>query len=58
MKKKNLSLKKLMEGIDWGDSPKVNKFEVTEGVRTYQMIGSSVFGGTGILETAKQLSKI
>ena len=58
MKKKNLSLKKLMEGIDWDDTPKVNRFEVTEGVRSYQQIGSSVFGGTSILETAKQLSKI
>ena len=58
MKKKSPSLKKLMENIDWGDSPKVNKYEVTEAVRTYQQIGSSVFGGTGILETAKQLSKI
>ena len=58
MSKKSPSLKKLMEGIDWGDTPKVNKFEVTEGVRSYQQIGSSVFGGTGILETAKQLSKI
>ena len=55
---KSPSLKKLMENIDWGDSPKVNKYEVTEAVRTYQQIGSSVFGGTGILETAKQLSKI
>ena len=55
---KSPSLKKLMENIDWGDSPKVNKYEVTESVRTYQQIGSSVFGGTGILETAKQLSKI
>ena len=55
---KSPSLKKLMEGIDWSDTPKVNKYEVTEAVRTYQQIGSSVFGGTGILETAKQLSKI
>ena len=58
MKKKSPSLKKLMEGIQWDEGTKVNKFEVTEAVRTYQMIGSSVFGGTGILETAKQLSKI
>ena len=58
MKKKNLSLKKLMEGIEWDEGTKVNKFEVTEAVRTYQQIGSSVFGGTGMLETAKQLSKI
>ena len=55
---KTPSLKKLMENIDCGDKPKVNKYEVTEAVRTYQQIGSSVFGGTGILETAKQLSKI
>ena len=58
MKKKSPSLKKLMEGIEWDEGTKVNKFEVTEGVRTYQMIGSSVFGGTGMLETATQLSKI
>ena len=58
MKKKNLSLKKLMEDIDWGDKPKVNKFQVTEAVKSYQQIGSSVFGGHSIIETAKQLSKI
>ena len=52
MKKKSPSLKRLMEGIEWDEGTKVNKFEVTEAVRTYQMIGSSVFGGTGILETA------
>tara|TARA_R100000234_G_scaffold101248_1_gene70294 strand:+ start:284 stop:871 length:588 start_codon:yes stop_codon:yes gene_type:complete len=56
--KKNVSLKNLMESVDWGDSPKINRHEVTESVRTYQKIGSSVFGGTSILETAKQLSKI
>ena len=55
---KNIKLKKLMEGINWGNKPKINKYEVTEAVRQYSKIGSTVFGGSSIIETAKQLSKI
>tara|TARA_Y100000593_G_C4223660_1_gene293251 strand:+ start:46 stop:612 length:567 start_codon:yes stop_codon:yes gene_type:complete len=51
-------LKKIMENIEWGDSPKINKYDVTESVRKYSQIGSTVFGGSSIIETAKQLSKI
>ena len=42
MKKKNLSLKKLMEGIDWDDTPKVNRFEVTEGETNFDVIKDDV----------------
>jgi hypothetical protein len=58
MKKKSPSLKKLMEGINWDDTPKVNKFEVTEGVRQYSNIGRTMFKETNIIEVAKQLHKI
>ena len=55
---KGPSLKKLMENIDWSDQPKVDKFEVTEGVRQYSNIGQSMFKETNIIEVAKQLHKI
>ena len=55
---KSPSLKELMEGIDWNDSPKVDKYAVTEGVREYSNIGQSMFKETNIIEVAKQLHKI
>jgi len=55
---KNISMKKLLEGIDWSDQPKVNKYEVTEGVRQYSNIGKTMFKETNIIEVAKQLHKI
>jgi ATP-dependent 26S proteasome regulatory subunit len=56
--KRNVSLKKLMEGIDWNDSPKVDRYEVSEGVRQYSQIGQSMFKENNIIEVAKQLHKI
>ena len=58
MKKKSPSLKKLMEGIEWNDTPKVDKYAVTEGVREYSNIGQTMFKETNIIEVAKQLHKI
>ena len=55
---KGPSLRKLMEGIDWNDTPKVNRYEVTEGVRQYSNIGQSMFKENNIIEVAKQLHKI
>ena len=55
---KSPSLKKLMENIDWGDTPKVNKYEVTEGVKQYSNIGQTMFKENNIIEVAKQLHKI
>ena len=55
---KNISLKKLMEDIDWSDQPQVNKYEVTESVRNYSNIGGSMFREHSIIEVAKQLHKI
>ena len=55
---KNISMKKLMEGIDWSDSPKVDKYAVTEGVKEYSNIGQSMFKESNIIEVAKQLHKI
>ena len=58
MKKKSPSLKKLMEGIDWSDAPKVDRYAVTEGVKEYSNIGQSMFKESNIIEVAKQLHKI
>ena len=50
-------LKRLLEDV-FQDRPKVNKHEVIEGVKNYQRIGKSIYSSGGILETAKQLTKI
>ena len=50
-------LKRLLEDV-FQDRPKVNKHEVIEGVKNYQRIGKSIYNSGGILETAKQLTKI
>ena len=55
---KSPSLKKLMESIDWSDTPKVDRYEVTEGVRQYSNIGQTMFKENNIIEVAKQLHKI
>tara|TARA_Y100000034_G_scaffold121897_1_gene166695 strand:- start:41 stop:685 length:645 start_codon:yes stop_codon:yes gene_type:complete len=50
-------LKKLLEGI-FDDRPQVNKYEVTEGVRSYGVVGKQLYNNGNILEMAKQLSHI
>ena len=55
---KSPSLKKVMESIDWSDTPKVDRYEVTEGVRQYSNIGQTMFKENNIIEVAKQLHKI
>ena len=54
---KQPKLKKLLEGI-FNDKPQINKYEVTEGVRSYGIVGKSLYGSGNILEIAKQLSHI
>ena len=50
-------LKKLLEDA-FQDTPKVNKYEVIEGVKSFQHIGKSIYNNGSVLETAKQLSSI
>jgi len=50
-------LKKLLEDA-FQDKPSVNKYEVIEGVKSFQHIGKSIYNNSGVLETAKQLAKI
>ena len=54
---KQPKLKTLLEGI-FDETPRVNKYEVTEGVRSYGIVGKSLYNNSNILEVAKQLSKI
>jgi len=50
-------LKKLLEDA-FQDKPSVNKYEVIEGVKSFQHIGKSIYNNSSVLETAKQLAKI
>ena len=54
---KQTKLKKLVEGI-FDEAPQINKYEVTEGVRSYGIVGKQLYGGSNIMEIAKQLSHI
>ena len=50
-------LKKLVEGI-FEDKPKVNKYEVTEGVRSFGIVGKQLYNNGNMLEIAKKISHI
>ena len=50
-------LKKLLEDA-FQDRPSVNKYEVIEGVKSFQHIGKSIYNNGNVLETAKQLASI
>ena len=50
-------LKKLLEDA-FQDKPSVNKYEVIEGVKSFQHIGKSIYNNGNVLETAKQLASI
>ena len=50
-------LKKILEDV-FQDKPKINKYEVIEGVKNFQNIGRSMYDNGSILETAQQLSRI
>ena len=54
---KQPKLKKLVEGI-FNDKPQINKYEVTEGVRSYGVVGKQLYNTGNIVEIAKQLSHI
>ena len=55
----DVKLAKLIEDFALNhEKPKVNKFEVIEAVKNYSRIGKQLQVTNGILETAKQLSKV
>ena len=54
---KQLKLKTLIEDI-FNDKPQINKYEVTEGVRSYGIVGKSLYNNGNIMEIANQLSHI
>ena len=50
-------LKKLLEDI-FQEQPQVNKFEVVEGVKSFNIVGKSLYNNSNIMEMAKQISHI
>jgi len=54
---KQPKLKKLLEGI-FEDTPQINKFEVVEGVKSFGIVGKSLYNNSNIMEIAKQVSQI
>ena len=54
---KQPKLKALLEDI-FNDTPQVNKYEVTEGVRSYGIVGKTLYNNGNIMEIANQLSHI
>ena len=50
-------LKKLLEDI-FQEQPQVNKFEVVEGVKSFNIVGKSLYNSSNIMEMAKQISHI
>ena len=47
-----LKLKKLVESI-FDDKPQVNKYEVTEGVRSYGIVGKQLYNHSNIMAAVK-----
>jgi hypothetical protein len=54
---KQPKLTKILEGI-FEDTPQVNKYKVVEGVRSYGVVGKTLYNNSNILQVAEQLSKI
>ena len=54
---KQPKLKTLLEDI-FNDKPQINKYEVSEGVRSFGIVGKSLYNNSNIMEMAKQLSHI
>ena len=53
---KQPKLKQLLEGI-FEEKPQINRFEVVEGVKSFNIVGKSLYN-TNIMEIAKQVSQI
>ena len=54
----SIKLTKLMEEFTLDENPKVDKFQVTEAVRNYSMIGKQLRVNSNIMEAAKQLAEM
>jgi hypothetical protein len=54
---KQPKLKTLLEGI-FEEKPQINKFEVAEGVKSFSIVGKSLYNNSNIMEIAKQISHI
>ena len=54
---KQPKLKTLLEDI-FNEQPQINKYEVSEGVRSFGIVGKSLYNNSNIMEIAKQLSHI
>ena len=54
---KQPKLKTLLEDI-FQEQPQVNKFEVVEGVKSFNIVGKSLYNNSNIMEIAKQISHI
>jgi uncharacterized phage infection (PIP) family protein YhgE len=54
---KQPKLKTLLEDI-FNEQPNINKYEVTEGVRSYGIVGKSLYNSGNIMEIAERLSHI
>ena len=50
-------LKKLLEDV-FEEQPQVNKYEVIEGVKSFGIVGKSLYNNSNIMEIAKQVSQI
>ena len=51
-----IKLKELL-GEVFDETPKVNKHEVSEGVRNFGIVGKQLYNNSNIIEVAKQLIK-
>ena len=54
---KQLKLKKLLEDV-FTEQPQINKYEVVEGVKSFNIVGKSLYNNSNIMEIAKQVSHI
>jgi len=54
---KQPKLKSLLEDI-FNDKPQINKYEVVEGVKSFNIVGKSLYNNSNIMEIAKQVSHI
>ena len=54
---KQPKLKTLLEDI-FNEQPQINKYEVSEGVRSFGIVGKSLYNNSNVMEIAKQVSHI
>ena len=54
---KQPKLKTLLEDI-FQEQPNINKYEVVEGVKSFNIVGKSLYNNSNIMEIAKQVSHI